>query len=136
MLHFRTILLFLAFILLVIQGFVYFDNLRLGIFFRLIPTALLLVWFVSSIFGPKKYTIQLNHSNRKLVSAIKILRPLASLTIIIGAILKILHVSYGNYFLTAGIGLLAFWSLLFSLVAISKDEYNPEIIDDIDPEED
>lgn len=135
MLHFRTILLFLAFILLLVQEFVLFDNLRLGIVFRLIPSALLIIWFMVSILSPKKYGIDTNKINKYILTALRFLRPLASISIITGAILKIMHWQYGNYFLIAGIGVLAIWSFLFSLVAFNQAEYNPEIIDDTNTED-
>ncbi len=135
MLNFRTLLLSLAFIFLVGQEFIFFNNSSIGLAFRLIPTALLIVWFVLSIFGPQKYKIQVTLSNKRIILALKFLRPLANLSIILGAVLKLLHLNYGNYFLTAGIGFLAIWSLLFSFVANNIDNYNPEIIDDIELDE-
>ena len=133
MLHFRTLLLFLAFVLLLIQQFVLFDDIW-GIAFRLIPSALLIIWFLVSIFNPKKYSIDSEKVSKKIVISIRILRPLASLLIVIGAIFKLMHWTNGNYRIIAGIGVLAVWSFLFSLVAFNQSEYNPEIIDDEDIE--
>lgn len=133
MLFFRTILLWLAFLLLLIQNFIEFDldNIYLGIVYRLLPTGLLLLWFGLSVFFREKLKINLAETPGFAVISIRILRPLASIFIVSGALFKILHWPYGNYMLIAGIGFMAVYSTFLSIYSFTGSDQNPEIIDDM-----
>jgi hypothetical protein len=133
MLQFRTILLWLAFILLILQYFITIDSsIYLGILFRLAPSGLLLLWFALSVLIKDKLRINGNETPRFIIFLIKFLRPLASICIVIGALFKILHWPYGNILLIAGIGVMAIYSSVLSRYSYSKIEQNPDIIDDLE----
>jgi len=67
-----------------------------------------------------------------LLFLIKILRPAASISIVLGAMLKIMHWPFGNILLIAGIGFMAIYSTILSKISTQKEDYNPEIVDDVD----
>jgi hypothetical protein len=67
----------------------------------------------------------------KVLKWIKVLRLFSSAFIIIGAAVKIMRWDYGDIFLMIGIGSMATYSSLLAYVAKTKQEHNPEIIDDI-----
>ncbi len=132
MLYFRTILLWLAFLLFIIQDFIEFNNISAGLFFRLIPSGFLLLWFLLSIFIKENLRIESRKLSKGMILSLRILRPSASLSIILGAIFKILHYPFSNFLLIAGIGLMALYSTLLCFIAIHKEDYNPDILDDLD----
>jgi len=132
MLHFRTILLWLAFLLLLSQYFINFDHFAFGLIFRLMPSGILLLWFLLSIFIKDKFKINMEKISTTLLFLIKILRPAASISIVLGAMLKIMHWPFGNILLIAGIGFMAIYSTILSKISTQKEDYNPEIVDDVD----
>lgn len=130
MLIFRTILLWSAVVLLVVMEFTSFNDLRFGLTLRLIPSLLLLVWFLSFLSGRKRRVIRDNVPVFKM-KILKVLKVVANLTIVAGALLKIGHYAYSQLLLIVGIFFLAAWSTLLVTVSSEKPAYNPEIIDDI-----
>jgi hypothetical protein len=132
MLLFRTILLWLAFFLLILQNFVIFNNFTLGLIFRLVPTGILVLWFLLSIFIKDNMKLRPEKLKRHTVILINILRPAASLSIVLGAIFKIMHWPFGTFMLVSGIGFMAVYSTLLSIISKPRDEYNPDILDDSD----
>ncbi len=135
MLKLKTILLALAFLLLFTQQFVVFENFTVNILIKFIAALLLVVWFIVSLFSPKKYKIEPNNKGKLFFILLKFVRPLASLCIVIGALLKLLRYNYSDVFIISGIGFLALWSYLFLLVAKPIPKYNPDIIDDTNTED-
>lgn len=132
MLHFRTILLWLAFFLIVLQQiWDYSDNLFLGIIYRLLPSAVLLLWFLVSIFFNETEKLRYDQLSVRIKNLLFILRPLASLTIVMGAVLKLLYWPFGHLALTIGIALMAVYSTIISLYGYSKSEEDNDIIDDL-----
>lgn len=133
MLQFRTILLWLAFVLLILQYFVDIRfSIALGIAFRLTPSALLLLWFLLALFFREKLKIDPANTPRPVLMLFRILRPLSSASIVAGAIFKLLHLPYGNLLLITGIGFMATYSTLLSVFAYEKPADHPDIIDDAD----
>jgi hypothetical protein len=132
MLHFRTILLWLAFVLLILQYFINFDNFTLGLIFRLIPSGILVLWFLLSVFIKDQVKVRTRKLSKFTLLGIQVLRPAASISIVIGALFKILHFPFGNVLLVTGIGFMAIYSSILSMIYVQKDEYNPEILDDLD----
>jgi hypothetical protein len=132
MLHFRTILLWLAFLLLILQHFIFFNDITIGLIFRLIPSGILLLWFLLSVFIKENLKIKTSGLSKTLLFFIRILRPAASITIVLGALFKILHWPFGNLMLISGIGFMAVYSTILSKVSIRSEEYNPDILDDFD----
>lgn len=131
MLLFRTILLWLSFSLLILQYFIDVHEVIPGFIFRLLPSGLLLLWFLLTVLVREKIKIQ-QHQSKFLVNLFHIMRPLASISIVLGAILKIMHWPYGNPLLIAGIGFMAIYSTILCKIAIPKDDYNPDVLDDMD----
>lgn len=133
MLHFRTILLWLAFVLLVLQQFIDFNSdITLGIIFRLTPSAVLLLWFLLSLFFREKLKIQKLNTPQWVFKLLNILRPMASMSIVTGAMFKIMHWPLGNLMLIAGIAFMAVYSTILSRFAYIRPEQDPDIIDDLD----
>jgi hypothetical protein len=128
MLLFRTILLWMAFILLIVIELPFTGNLDIG-FFRLLPSLILVLWFVSYFFKKQRYAVR-RDADRRIVSALGYLRPLANISVIAGAVMRLSRVPYSNIPLIAGIGLLALVSSLWMKVSLERPEYDPEIIDD------
>ena len=135
MLLFRTILLWLAFSLLILRYFISFNDPHYDLWFMMLPSGILLLWFLLSFFIKEKVRVNLKNLSKIQRFSLLLLRPSASLAIIAGAVLKLLTLPYGNLLLVSGIGFMALYSTLLSLVSIPVDEYNPEIIDDTDEEE-
>ncbi len=131
MLKFRTILLWLAFLLLLAQYFIDIKNIRLGLIFRLTPSALLLLWFLLSVLIRIRVKIRMENISRPYVIMIKVFRPVASISIVLGALLKIMHWPFGNSMLVTGIGCMAVYSTIISHFATAKEAYDPDIIDDL-----
>lgn len=133
MLHFRTILLWLAFLLLVLQHVIDFNSdITLGIIFRLTPSGILLLWFLLSLFFREKLKIQKLNTPAWVFKLLNILRPLASMSIVLGAMFKIMHWPFGNLMLIAGIACMAVYSTILSRFAYVRPEHDPDIIDDLD----
>ena len=133
MLHFRTILLWLAFILIAMQQiWVYNGNYLLGLVYRLLPSAVLLLWFLLSIFFNESEKLKSDGLSNSIKKLILILRPLASFTVVLGAILKIMHWPYGNIALALGIGVMAVYSTIISIYGYRSSDEPNDIIDDID----
>lgn len=125
----RTLLLWLSFAMLVFLEFFTTTGFRFGIIFRLVPSAMLLLWFILYTIGKQRYIIRpgISRFNIRLIFWI---RNIANLLIIGGALLKLGHFSWAHYSLVAGIGSLALWSTLLILISVEKNHYDPEIIDD------
>lgn len=136
MLAFRTALLWLSFALLIIQLFVDVQvGITGGIAFRLAPSALLLIWFLTSLFDRSRLSINHKEIPALAVKAFRILRPLSSITIISGAVFKLLHLAGGNLLLYAGIFLMAVYSTLLFIYARETGKYDPDILEDRDNNE-
>ena len=129
MLVFRTVLLWVAFVLLVTAEFLT-ASVQFSIVFRLIPSALLLLWFVSYLAGRQRYQFkkEVNNAARRIVL---VLKNIANITIIAGAVLRLMYMPYSQLLIVSGIGCLAIWSTFLIVVSEEKLKYNPEIIDDI-----
>lgn len=133
MLHFRTILLWLAFMLLLLQYFIDFRyNINLGIAFRLAPSALLILWFILSLFFKENLKISPEETPKSVLTLLNLLRPLASICIILGAIFKLTALPNGNIMLLAGIGFMALYSSLLSVFAFEKNQKYDDILDDLE----
>jgi len=133
MLHFRTILLWLAFFLIVLQQvWDYNGSYLLGLVYRMLPSAVLLLWFLLSIFFNESEKIKSDNLSSGTKKLIHILRPLASFTVVLGAILKIMHWPLGNIALAAGIGVMAVYSTIISLYGYRSSDEPNDIIDDLD----
>ncbi len=136
MLHFRTILLWLAFIMLVLQYFIEVrSSITLGIIFRLLPSAILLFWFLLSLFFKVKLKIQVQSTPSWVITLLNILRPMASISIVIGALFKIMHWPFGNMMLIMGIAFMAVYSTILSRFAETGSSQNPDIIDDMNDQD-
>lgn len=133
MTHFRTILLWLAFSLIVLQQiWDYNGNFTLAMVYRLLPSGILLLWFLLSIFFHESEKLKYDKLPSKIRKLITIIRPLASFTIVLGAILKILHWPYGNIALSYGIAFMAIYSTIISLYGHHSSDVPSDIIDDLD----
>lgn len=133
MTHFRTILLWLAFFLIALQQVWDFNgNYLLGMAYRLMPSAVLLLWFLLSIFFNESEKLKSDKLSNSIKKLIYILRPLASFTIVLGAILKIMHWPFGNIALAAGIGVMAIYSTVISIYGYRSSDEPTDIIDDLD----
>ena len=130
--HFKTSLLWLAFLFLLSQSWIDTqENILFGFIFRLIPSLCLLIWFILSLFVRQALTINALTIPKWALLALKTLRPLASTLIILGALFKIMHWSGGFYFLIFGIGTLAIYSTILNFYSNIKSEQNIEILDDL-----
>lgn len=133
MLHFRTVLLWLAFILIALQQFWdYNSNIELGIIYRLLPSGILLLWFIISIFIKEKVKIKVAETPKAAMIALRVFRPLAGATIVGGALFKIMHWPYGNIMLAIGIGFMAIYSTALGMYAIRSTDEPDDIIDDLE----
>jgi hypothetical protein len=131
MLLFRTILLWLSFTLLLLQYFITIDfNLEIGVVYRLLPSGLLILWFLLSVFSREKLVFDPNKVPTFSKLMIKYLRPIASLSIILGAFLKILKMYNSNEFLVIGIGFMSLYSSLIYFYTVDKQNRPDDIIDD------
>jgi hypothetical protein len=131
MLFFRSIVLWLAFLFILISQFIALDTVRLLLFYRITPAIFLLIWVFTTLFFNKKLVVDTAIHGVKVLKWIKVLRLFSSAFIIIGAAVKIMRWDYGDIFLMIGIGSMAAYSSLLAYVAKTKQEHNPEIIDDI-----
>ncbi len=128
---FRSILLWLAFILVTLQFFWdYNGNILFGIIYRLLPTAILLLWFGISLFVKDKIKIDSRKLNKKNILILKYLRPVASLSIVTGAIFKYLHIFNGNILLAIGLFAMAFYSSFLYFIGYSVSDSPNDILDD------
>lgn len=133
MTHFRTILLWLAFILIVLQQFWDYNGyFMLAMAYRLLPSGILLLWFLLSIFFYESEKLRYDKLPPRMRKISFILRPLASFTIVLGAILKILHWPFGNIGLASGIAFMAMYSTIISVYGYISPEESSDIIDDLD----
>ncbi len=130
MLVLRTLLLWAAFIMLVFLEFFTASDFRFSIIFRLVPSLFLMLWFVLYTLNRKKYVFREN-VGRNTIRLIKLIRTVANIAIISGALLKLGHFQYSQGLLVAGIGFLALWSSLHIAVSVERPAYNPDIVDDM-----
>lgn len=130
MLHFRTILLWLAFIGLVLQYFIDIQiNITAAIVFRLAPSALLILWFILSVLFKEHLKIRPEDTPALVLKLMGLLRPLASICVVLGALFKLSGLLNGNFMLLSGIGLMALYSTLLSLYAYDHSVQRDDIID-------
>ena len=133
MTHFKTILLWLAFFLIILQQlWDYNGHFTLAMIYRLLPSAMLLLWFLLSIFFSESEKIRYDKMPVNMRKLSFLLRPLASFTIVLGAILKIMHWPWGNIALAAGIGVMAIYSTIISVYGYRSSDEPTDIIDDLD----
>lgn len=132
MLHFRTILICLAFLTLLISRYVYFSDYNLNLVLNFAPTVLLILWFLSSIFIHKKYEIDKNKINKTSYKALILVKNLANFSIVLGALFELMHWTGGTQLLITGLGFLSFWSIFISLTFKEKYENDPNIVDDME----
>jgi hypothetical protein len=131
MLVFRSIVLWLAFLFILISQFIVLDTVRLLLFYRLTPAIFLFIWVITTLFFNKKLVVDTSIHGIKILKWIKALRLISSAFIIIGAAIKVMRWDYGDIFLMIGIGSMAAYSSILAYVAKTKQEHNPEIIDDL-----
>jgi hypothetical protein len=131
MLVFRSIVLWLAFLFILISQFIVLDTIRLLLFYRLTPAIFLFIWVITTLFFNKKLVVDTAIHGIKILKWIKAFRLISSAFIIIGAAIKVMRWDYGDIFLMIGIGSMAAYSSILAYVAKTKQEHNPEIIDDL-----
>ncbi len=130
--HFKTSLLWLAFILLLLQSWIDIqENILLGFIYRLTPSLCLLIWFILSLFFKQALIVNAAEIPNWALRALKILRPLASTLIILGALFKLMHWNGGFPLLIIGIGFMAIYSSILNKYSSVKSNTNIDIIDDI-----
>lgn len=134
MVHLRTVVLWLAFVLLILLDFTFIRDIKLGLMFRLSPTILLFVWFILYLTGAKGHQFGKKVS-KSTIRVVTIIKFVANITIILGAVFRIMHWTGAQMLLVVGIGFLAVWSTLLSKLTIEKSDYNPDIVDDIDEDD-
>lgn len=136
MLVLRTVFLWLAFaVLLFLELDVLPDlYLRVSAMIRLVPSLLLLAWFVIYLFNKDKYQLSKN-APKAIVTWLSVLKATANIAIVAGALMRIFHFSYSQLLLVSGIGFLAVWSTVLTYFSVLKSDFNPDIIDDMDDEE-
>lgn len=136
MLVLRTVFLWLAFaVLLFLELDVLPDlYLKVSAMVRLVPSLLLLGWFFIYLFNKDKYQLS-KTAPRSIVLWLTILKTIANVAIVSGALMRIFHVSYSQLLLVSGIGFLALWSSILTYYSVLKSDFNADIIDDIDDEE-
>ncbi len=136
MLIFRTLLLWMAFVLLLLLEIEFFPDLQLkfSLMFRLVPSILLAAWFLLNIFSKEKtqYSPLIKRSTIVLITWLK---SIANIAILVGAFFKLLHLPYAQLCLVGGIGVLALWSSILARWSVQKSDYNPDIIDDMNGDE-
>lgn len=133
MLSFRTILLWLAFLLLIFQFFWdYSSNLIIGIIYYMLPTLVLLLWFGISLFSRDRIRIHPEKTTKLTLQLLRYLRPLASITIVLGALLKYSRYSEGNILLTIGLFFMAAYSTILNRIGEPSSDKPNDIIDDQD----
>ncbi len=131
MLVFRSIVLWLAFIFILISQFITLDTVRLLLFYRITPAVFLFIWVFTTLFYNKKLIVDTSIHGVKVLKWVKILRIFSSTFIIVGALVNVMKWNYGDIFLMIGIGAMAAYSSLLAYVAKTKNDHNPEVIDDI-----
>jgi hypothetical protein len=130
--QFKTSLLWLAFILLILQSWVDIqENILWGFIYRLAPSLCLLIWFIISLFFKQTLIVKANEIPKWAINSIRILRPLASSLIVLGALFKLMHWTGGFLLLIAGIGIMAIYSSILNYYSSVKNKANIDIIDDI-----
>jgi hypothetical protein len=130
--QFKTSLLWLAFILLILQSWVDIqENILWGFIYRLAPSLCLLIWFILSLFFKQILIVKANEIPKWAINSIRILRPLASSLIVLGALFKLMHWTGGFLLLIAGIGIMAIYSSILNYYSSVKNKANIDIIDDI-----
>lgn len=130
MLIFRSILLWLAFLLVLLQFFWdYNSNILLGVFYRMLPTIILMLWFGLSIVFKVKIKLDAQKTPKFVLVSLKFLRPFASLFIVGGAIFKYLHLPMGNMILTLGLFFLAFYFTVLSIYGKNSIDKPSDILD-------
>lgn len=128
---FRSILLWIAFVLVTLQFFWdYNGNLFFAVLYRLLPTLILLLWFGLSLFIRVKVKIDPNKLTRTNILMLKYLRPIASISIVTGAIFKYLHLFNGNVLLAIGLFAMAVYSTLLHYIGVASSDRPQDIIDD------
>ena len=130
--QFKTSLLWLAFILLLLQTWVDIQEYILwGFIYRLAPSLCLLIWFILSLFFKQTLIVKANEIPKWAINSLRILRPLASSLIVLGALFKLMHWTGGFLLLIAGIGIMAIYSSILNYYSSVKNKNNIDIIDDI-----
>ncbi len=136
MLVLRTLFLWLAFaVLLFLEcNFLPDSYLRISAMIRLVPSLLLLGWFVIYLFTKDKYIVNRN-TPRFIVNWLTVLKSVANIAIVSGALMRIFHYQYAQLLLVIGIGFLALWSSILTFYSMLKSDFDPNIIDDVEDEE-
>ena len=136
MLVLRTVFLWLAFAVLLFLELNILPELYLKVsaVMRLIPSALLLAWFVIYIFNKDKSQLS-KHAPKAVVLWLSVLKTVANLAIVTGAVMRIMHYSHSQLLLVSGIGFLALWSSVLAYYSELKSDFNPDIIDAVDDDE-
>lgn len=130
---FRSILLWLAFLLVTLQFFWnYSSNVTLAVIYRLLPSIVLLLWFALSVLFKVNVKLKIDTIPKFVVLIFKILRPLSSLTIVTGALIKYNHLAHGNQFLAVGLLFMAINSTIISIYGVDTTDRPNDIIDDQD----
>ena len=101
---------------------------------RLIPSALLLAWFVIYIFNKDKSQLS-KRAPKAVVIWLTVLKTVANLAIVSGAVMRILHYPFSQLLLVSGIGFLALWSSVLAYYSELKSDFNPDIIDAVEDDE-
>lgn len=136
MLVLRTVLLWLAFAVLLFLELNILPELYLKVsaVMRLVPSALLLAWFVIYIFNKDKSQLS-KGAPKSVVIWLSVLKTVANLAIICGAVMRILHYAHSQLLLVSGIGFLALWSSVLAYYSELKSDFNPDIIDAVEDDE-
>ncbi len=136
MLVLRTVFLWLAFAVLLFLELNILPELylRVSAFMRLIPSALLLAWFVIYIFNKDKSQLS-KRAPKAVVIWLTVLKTVANLAIVSGAVMRILHYPFSQLLLVSGIGFLALWSSVLAYYSELKSDFNPDIIDAVEDDE-
>lgn len=136
MLVLRTVFLWLAFAVLLFLELNILPDLYLKVsaIMRLVPSMLLLAWFVIYLFNKDKYQLNRN-APKAIVSWLSVFKATANIAIVAGALMRILHISFSQVFLVSGIGFLAVWSTVLTYYSVLKSDFNIDIIDDMEDEE-
>ena len=130
--QFKTSLLWLAFILLLLQTWIDIqEHILWGFIYRLAPSLCLLIWFILSLFFKQTLIVKANEIPKWAINSLRILRPLASSLIVLGALFKLMHWTGGFLLLIAGIGIMAIYSSILNYYSSVKNKTNIDIIDDI-----
>ncbi len=136
MLVLRTVFLWLAFAILLFLELNILPELYLKVsaIMRLIPSALLLGWFVIYIFNKDKSQLS-KYAPKSTLTWLSVLKTIANLAIVSGAVTRILHYTHSQLLLVSGIGFLALWSSVLAYYSELKSDFNPDIIDAVEDDE-